>query len=294
MSTRLAKLMLLAAGAFALAAPPVHAAPAAPPVVGDPKDAASRFVRSYAVVNPFNYVVRWRRGICIGVTGLPPDQAAKVKNRIEAVAQSLTERLYSFQQGCGGYKNLTIEFTSDPQKRLDEIIAKSPRRLGDEHSDTHNVKTVSRPIQAWYQTRDCDGVCGPERYYKHLFETLVLVDQKRTAGADLTTIADYVAMLALSEPRSPDGCQALPSVLDLFTGPCQGRAEPTGLTPSDLAYLKAVYTAEDRIWQPVWNAGPGGFPPKLDDVAGRMGMLLAGAAPLPAPGAKPVLFPPAT
>jgi hypothetical protein len=155
------------------------------------------------------------------------------------------------------------------------------------------VKTVSRPIQAWYQTRDCGDVCGPERFYMHLYETLVLVDQKRTAGADLTTIADYVAMLALSEPRAPDQCQTLPSVLDLYAGSCPGRSAPTGLTPTDLAYLKAVYTAEDRIWQPVWNEGPGGFPPKPDDVAGRMGMLLSGAAPLPAPGAKPVLLPPA-
>jgi hypothetical protein len=284
MSIRLAKLMLLAAGVVALAAPPLRAA-------ADPKDDAARFVKSYATVNPFNYVVRYRTGICVGVTGLPPDQAAKVKNRVEAVAQSLTQRLYRFGQGCGGYRNLTIEFTGDPQGRLDQIAAKSPRVLGDAHSDTHGVKTVSRPIQAWYQTRDCGDVCGPETFYKHLYETLVLVDQKRTSGADLTTIADYVAMLALSEPRSPDQCQTLPSVLDLYAGACEGRPAPTGLTPSDLAYLKAVYTAEDRIWQPVWNEGPGGFPPKPDDVAGRMGMLLSGAAPLPAPGAKPVLLP---
>ena len=287
MSIRLAKLMLLAAGALALAVPPVRAA-------ADPKDDAAQFVRSYATVNAFNYVVRYRARLCVGVVGLPPDQAAKVKNRIEAVAQSLTQRLYAFNQGCGGYRNLTIEFTADPQHRLDEIAAKSPRVLGDAHSATRNVKTVSRPIQAWYQTRDCGDVCGPERFYEHLYETLVLVDQKRTSGADLTTIADYVAMLALSEPKSPAGCQTLPSVLDLYAGPCQGRAAPTGLTPSDLAYLKAVYTAEDRIWQPVWNEGPGGFPPKPDDVAGRMGQLLSGAAPLPAPGAKPVLLPPAT
>jgi hypothetical protein len=283
MSIRLAKLMLLASGALVLAAPPVSAA--------DPKDDAARFVQAYTTVNPFNYVVRWRAPICLSVNGLPPDQAAKVKNRIEAVAQSLTQRLYSFQQGCGGYKNLKIEFTSDPQQRLDQLVAKTPRILGDAHSDTRGVKTVTRPIQAWYQTRDCDGVCGPERFYKHLYETLVLVDQKRTSGADLTTIADYVAMLALSEPKAPADCQALPSVLDLYAGACQGRTAPTGLTPTDLAYLKAVYTAEDRIWQPVWNEGPGGLPPKPDDVAGRMGMLLSGAAPLPQPGAKPVLLP---
>ena len=291
---RLAKLMFVAVGAVALAASPGRGAQADTPVVANPKDDAARFVQSYATVNPFNYVVRYRARICIGVAGLPPDQAAKLKNRIEAVAQSLTQRLYAFQQGCGGYKNVTIEFTGDPQRRLDEIAAKRPRVLGDKHSDTYNVKTVSRPIQAWYQTRDCGDVCGPERVYKHLYETLVLVDQKRTAGADLTTIADYVAMLVLSEPRSPDQCQTLPSVLDLFTGPCQGRTAPTGLTPTDLAYLKAVYTAEDRIWQPVWNEGPAGDPPKRDDVAGRMGMLLAGAAPLPAPGAKPLFLPPAT
>lgn len=287
MSTRLAKLMLLAAGTVALAAPP------AAPLAADPQSDASRFVQAYATVNPFNYVVRWRARLCVTVKGLPPDQAAKVEQRVEAVAQSLTLNLYSARQTCSGFKNVIVEFTPDAQRRLDEIIATDARPLGDVLSDTRSVKTVTRPIQAWYQSRPCDGVCGPERVYKHFYQVMVLVDQKRTAGADLTTVADYAAMLVLSEPHAPDRCQALPSVLDLYNGPCEGRPAPTGLTPNDLAYLKAVYTAEYPIWQPVWNAGTAGDPPRPNEVAARMGQLLAGAGSLPTPGPKPLLNVPA-
>jgi len=283
------------------ASAPDHAFRPAPPAGlpakrDDARAEASSFVQSYAVASEFNYVVRLRAPLCLQVLGLSPDQDAAVKSRLEAVGQALSLGLYhsaSFpEQLCRQTRNVSVLFTNDAQRTLDDIIAHDPRPLGDVHSDTRAVKTVTRPIQAWYETSECDDVCGPERVHEHFIHVMVLVDLRRTASTKLSAIADYVAMLVLSEPRFPDRCQALPSVLDLFAGPCPGRAAPSGLTPTDLAYLKAVYSANAPIWQPplswfgVGNVGRGG--PTLDQVAGRMGMLLAGAAPLPSPGATPV------
>ena len=295
MSTRLAKLALrLAAGACALAALPIPAAttPVSPkaesaPPAADTAAQATRFVQSYAWASTNQSIIRWRSALCIEVRGLAPDQDAAVKSRIEAVAQAQRLWLYSTRQLCGKARNVSVVFTPDPQGALDRIIARDPLTLGDQHSNTRAVKTVTRPIQAWYQTSLCGDVCGPTPVQQHLGAAMVLVDMRRAGHTKLETIADYVTMLVLSEPRSPDRCQALPSVLDLFAGPCRGRAAPIGLTRTDLAYLKAVYSADEPIWRPEFSRSRGA-PPTLDQVAARMGRLMAGDGALPAPGAAPV------
>jgi hypothetical protein len=76
----------------------------------------------------------------------------------------------------------------------------------------------------------------------------------------------------------------LPSVLDLFSS-CPGRPAPTGLTVSDLSYLKALYTAGIPITMHDWNRGEHGG--TVDQVAGRMGTLLDGHGALLKPGAAP-------
>jgi beta-lactamase regulating signal transducer with metallopeptidase domain len=71
---------------------------------------------------------------------------------------------------------------------------------------------------------------------------MVIVDLRRTGGVTLGALADYAAMLALSEPRTLGQCAPLPSITDLFAN-CPGRAAPDGLTAADTAYLTALYSA---------------------------------------------------
>ncbi len=82
---------------------------------------------------------------------------------------------------------------------------------------------------------------------RELLNVLVIVDLRRTGVERLAPIADYVAMLALSQPSSPGRCQTLPSITDLFAGACPGRAAPTGLTSADALYLAALYSAGPRF-----------------------------------------------
>lgn len=252
---------------------------------------ASRFVQSYptivtnqAVSTDYHWVVRFDGQLCAKVFGLPPDQAAALKSRIYAVAEAAALRLSSPYRSCP-QTNLWIVFTPNPQGELDKDMAKDRPNVGDSANWIWDVKTVSRPIQAWYDMRICYA-CGPRPIGAGVIGALVLVDPVRTGGANLETIADYVAMLVLSEPRSPERCQTLPSIMDLFAGACPGRPAPTGLTPTDLAYLKAVYTAGARLSRP--DLDEGAAHATTEDVAGRLGMLLAGAAPVPVPGVAPV------
>jgi tetratricopeptide (TPR) repeat protein len=77
------------------------------------------------------------------------------------------------------------------------------------------------------------------------WHVLVVVDAKRVNGQPLGPVMDYLAMLAISQPRTLDGCLELPSVIDLFApAPCPGRPSPDGLTSGDSAYLTALYKAD--------------------------------------------------
>jgi hypothetical protein len=326
------KAMLLAACAFAFATP-VAAREAAP---ADPTAEASAFVQSYAAATKRQAIARWVRPICVRVTGLADLQRSAVEQRIEAVAGEVGVGV-DLRARC---TNIEIGFTDDPQAMLDGVIKTQGGRLGDASSGTRSTRTVTLPIQAWYQTNGKDvaandtgdlkakadyrgdswaalktpvqysynfpgsstpssnggigqgtygggfGAYGPGAYGPGAYPTdparalwarrqflnaFVIVDLKRTGGADLRVLADYVTMLALSQPASLGSCQALPSITDLFAS-CPGRAAPTGLTSADMAYLHALYTGDEMARAE--------HPAVVGDVVAGMAARLADAKPV--------------
>ncbi len=248
---------------------------------------ARDFVLANARVGQFGYTVRWQEALCLQVFGLTPEQNTAVISRMRAVAQTLAQQIYSPRGTSCPQKNVTILFSTNPQRSLDRMIAHDPWFLGDARSDTRAIKTITRPIQAWRVTVCTLTICRPEPFPQQPLAATVLVDARRIGATNLGAIADYMAMLVLADPRNLDHCQPLPSVLDLFVGPCPGRSAPTGLTRGDLAFLKALYTAGAPITQRDWNWSDHGG--SVDQISGRMGMLLAGSGTLIIPGAKPVL-----
>jgi hypothetical protein len=73
---------------------------------------------------------------------------------------------------------------------------------------------------------------------------LIVVDGKALYGRKIGPLVDYVALLALSEPATFDGCDQLPSILDLMSKACTGRPAPEELTAGDVAYLAALYKTD--------------------------------------------------
>jgi hypothetical protein len=69
---------------------------------------------------------------------------------------------------------------------------------------------------------------------------LVVVDTNKAQDYSPGLIADYVVMVALAQPRSLDGCNVLPSVIDLFSKGCPNFGME-GLTRADVAYLTSLY-----------------------------------------------------
>jgi hypothetical protein len=88
------------------------------------------------------------------------------------------------------------------------------------------------------------GTRIPGRRISSILNVLIVADIRQVGGHEVGSIADYIAMLALSEPRSLDQCNDLPSILDLMSSECGSRAKPGKLTDSDLAYLKGLYAAD--------------------------------------------------
>jgi hypothetical protein len=263
---------------------------------------ASRFVHAYAAVsNPgVDQISRWRVPVCVVVFGLPrADQAARIKARIETMAGTLGLR--AAREGC--QPNVAIAFTDNPQAEMDLIAKGRSHLLGYYHrTSAQQLKTVTHPIQAWYVTatrndgvntagvvaaglkydgieQEGEVVDDPEHRpppgcisrltscYTSVFRSvLIIADNKRIGGAKLGLVADDMLMLALSQPASLDGCNALPSVIDRFANsPCPGRDPPGGLTPADTAYLTALYSAD--------LSGNKNF--EQSDIAGRMAKILA-------------------
>jgi hypothetical protein len=91
--------------------------------------------------------------------------------------------------------------------------------------------------------------CGDSRFSSCMqsmfMNVIIIADAHAMEGKSLAAVTDYVAMLAMSQPRSLDDCGALPSVTDLLaTTACPGRDAPAGLTPADSAYLAGLYASD--------------------------------------------------
>ncbi|MGZ3345657.1 MAG: hypothetical protein ACXU82_13550 [Caulobacteraceae bacterium] len=273
---------------------------------GDVEKQAFEFVQAHAASTvKIDQIPRWRAPVCAQVIGLPDDQAAQVKARVEEVAKAV-----GTGAGPANCKaNVQIAFAAQPQRIVDNFAKGREWVLGFHHLDP-KVRVVTQPIQAWYATATLGGVgnntgwafaytgvpsqsggnatqidprvldspdswsptgCGDSTFTSCLqsvfANVFIVVDTSRVQGKSVGVLSDYVAMMALSQPRSIENCHALPSVTDLFSASCAaGAAE--GLTAADAAYLTALYQANPEARKLNEQA----------DIAGRMAKMLAPAA----------------
>jgi len=225
-------------------------------------------------------LARWRGGkqsICPMTAGLVPGENAFVTARLRALAAYVGAPAQSSPQ-CK--PNVRILFTSNPQESMDEVMnwATAPGNFGTRYSgEMKNLLAYAsgHAIQGWYMTTSsgplvlntdvalagldvepvwpqfAQSLSDVNRVGTRLDDSrasgsgigvvILIVDTAKIAGYSIGTIADYLAMLSLSVAQSPDHCDPLPSILDLMSSSCGGRAKPTAITAGDLAFLKALY-----------------------------------------------------
>lgn len=119
------------------------------------KKMSQEFVKSYSGVSPaIDQLARWHTPICITVAGLSDDQAARVSGRIQEVAEGLGMK--ALPPGCRA--NIEVVFTDQAQAFMDKVAATKEENLGYYHRrEKDSLKTITRPVQAWYVTATVSG-----------------------------------------------------------------------------------------------------------------------------------------
>jgi hypothetical protein len=246
-----------------------------------------RFASSLGTPDAANArLARWYEPICPQTSGLSPELNAYVSVRIQQVAHTVGTPVGA-EKDCKA-PNIEIMFTPEPQKLLDDVAARYQGVLGFPfQARVKRVATVTRPIQSWYATatralsgdgsvafsRDWQidhasqpdptariGTRLPVTVIAALINVLVVADAPKLKDLRPATLADYIALLALSQYRPTEQCNDLSSVVQAMSTGCSPSQRTAVLSRADAAYLRGLYSAD--LSQPLQTA--------IDDIADRM------------------------
>jgi hypothetical protein len=240
-----------------------------------PNFVASHTTRSAVI----GQLTRWRNGICPVTRGLDPPMNDFITARIRAVATAVGAPV---DAAANCKYNITVLITLEPQKVLEAVLKQDSRLLGFHypHQD-QALASFTHPVQGWYvtATRNWKGVqtldeANPLGIYgdgataagnnvmhagkvaagmpgsrlddyrsSQVVAATLLVDARQIAGMTVGALSDYLAVLALTQARTAQGCSQLPSIMDLLAPGCTGEHRPDQVTAGDLAFLRALYHA---------------------------------------------------
>jgi hypothetical protein len=228
---------------------------------------SSQFVDSRTALSPIRQIARWRAPVCPAVQGLPPAFNKFVSDRIKAIAVKVGAPV---DASCKS--NIEVMFTPETQTMANDVADKTPWLFGTRlTTSAMHLATVNHPIQAWYVTATIDptgqqrtddpadpvGVMGSNRKISGsrlganktsvLENVLIIADAGKLAGHDIGTVADYIALLALSQMQPSDDCAALPSVADAMAASCSKKPAPDSITAVDTAFLEGLYATQPDV-----------------------------------------------
>jgi hypothetical protein len=121
--------------------------------------------------------------------------------------------------------------------------------------DIDSGKTAGQGLEVWLPCPRIPGVClvnlpnaraeavtgsrlgdGLRSGFHHV---VIVADPGKLTDYEIGSVADYIAMLALTQLNAVDGCEQLPSIVNLLASSCERKAN--ALTDNDLAYLRGLY-----------------------------------------------------
>lgn len=240
------------------------------------RDAAETFVREIAAPVRGRKAARWQGSVCVGVSGLRGEPAAFVADRVSDWAYSLgvsVSRPGCQPEVIIVFADDGSEAATGLIRRNPRLFRTG---VGDSDRGAAALEAFRRsnkPIR-WWQTSlptnddtglplrrlpgqrpfTADNIRSPadlgtfgntsgfgsrlsDTSRDDLVRTIVIVDRQAVALADLTKIADYVALVSLAQ-IDPDALPDAPSILRLFV---PGEVQEETLTRWDRAYLEALY-----------------------------------------------------
>jgi hypothetical protein len=236
------------------------------------------FVASSDAQTRIGQLPRWNEKICPRTIGMTPEFDEFVSNRILAIAAKVGAPAGD-RRSCK--PNLLILFSSEPQALLDQVLKERPDALGFHYGagEARRMAVVSHPIQAWYATatQDLKGRVTPDDpdfdwtptqsvddilanataaegsrlrsgLQSQFSSVLVIADGAKVAGRPIGALADYIAVLALTQSKALDGCRDLPSITNLFSAGCAQTLAPSEATAADIAFLRGLYSTNATLF----------------------------------------------
>ena len=234
---------------------------------------AHAFVQSYvrSASSDIAEITHWKKPLCVGTLGLSSEELnAFVTQRINQIA-ALTGSEVAVHP-CK--LNVEIVFTADPQAFLDKVRLEGPELLGARRSQLAITAVMHQPIQAWYATgiedRNGNVILNDEErsgfnaganaasifnaaptmnvegsllrtgIQSEMAHVYIVADTAKTGELRLGPIADYVAMLALSQAQEFKECRPLPSITNIFVPGCNEASKPTAIADADIAFLRGI------------------------------------------------------
>ncbi len=209
---------------------------------------------------------RWHVPICVLVEGIAHDGAQFVADTIGAVAR----RIGAKADGPGCHPNVYVVVTRDPAQFVARARVRRPGLLaGVPGTELDRLEKGAEPVH-WASATEVTSSQGdpiqtaefgtpprkvrvlPQWRASHIFaatrttlaRTVAIVDAGRLSGESYDALASYLALVTLAQLRPSAKAPTVDTILSLFSGKAD---RPTGLTPFDEAYLKALYAVDPAL-----------------------------------------------
>jgi hypothetical protein len=200
-------------------------------------------------------LVRWNTPICSFAAGLSAEEVKVVLARVSQISSTAGAPLA--RAPC--QPNFIIVATSEPDRVLEAWYARNNQLFGNAtpaHIHQFLENSQSRPVRVWYNinlgrksgVRNGHFVPSNNRadsspFVGHaafdFFSIFAIIDTNRTEHSTLDQLADYLAMVGLTDIDLDADIGGAPSILRLFA--LSAENQPSGLSNWDAAFLKALY-----------------------------------------------------
>jgi len=250
------------------------------------RSAVDEFIYSYPTeVRTTHKIARWKRGICPAVYGLPVQFGDFITRRMAAIARNAGAPVDA-NPNCRHNIQIVFTtkpqvLADDLRKNHYPFLG-----YFDNFGQADRLAQVTHDIQAWYLTatvgrggmlrvdnprqdflnaglNDMWGMPGmgggAPIYYapgagrfnvgpgSALYNVIIVADPSKLGDYEIGSLADYIAMLALSQPKSFDVCWEVPSITNLLSKDCQAERKTATLSDNDARFLYGLYKMDTNF-----------------------------------------------
>jgi hypothetical protein len=186
-------------------------------------------------------VGRWNDALCPIVAGLAEPQARFIRDRLLAVEAEARRRTTRTPDDC--LANAFVIVTDDPDALLAEWKARDPGMFRWRPRRGVTVSTGTKFARTWHNAIELKTAALGSRLEspasKYIENVVVLVDSRETGGMPIAQLADYVALVSLTQLDATVNLAGSQSILELNSRlPAEA---PAALTEWDRALLNALY-----------------------------------------------------